>query len=224
MNSDPIKTFSLEPPKEVCISLHPDFKTPRIDWGVIPEHWKDAWYDEETDEDHPRELIPEDRSGHRPELDGMSMSDIWDHEKKDWKIQPPGMEGVYHFLQMPDYVKHEMPLREFTKNRLAIPWEKVEGINDFEQCEKAVILANNIAKESTNSELPNSSGFYWWRASKDEDWRMLQIIDFAADLTGEPPSLAAYDVELKAWSGRTLKAWKIHDPIGEWIECQKPKD
>jgi hypothetical protein len=70
--------------------------------------------------------------------------------------------------------------------------------------------------------LPCSAGFYWWRVSADEDWRMVQIVDFAAGYPEEPPHLAAYDVEKHAWGGRTLRMWEIHDPIGEWVECHKP--
>ncbi|MFM2243046.1 MAG: hypothetical protein RLZ97_1901 [Verrucomicrobiota bacterium] len=51
---------------------------------------------------------------------------------------------------------------------------------------------------------------------------MVHIVDFAAPYPGEPPHLAAYDVEFQAWGGRTLRMWAIHDPVGEWIPCRKP--
>jgi hypothetical protein len=72
--------------------------------------------------------------------------------------------------------------------------------------------------------LPTAAGFYWWRVSAAEDWRMVQIVDFAADLPDEPTHLAAYDVEKHAWGGRTLRMWAIHDPIGEWVQCHKPNN
>jgi len=70
--------------------------------------------------------------------------------------------------------------------------------------------------------LPDAAGFYWWRKCPDQEWRMVQIVDFAAGYPSEPPKLAAYDVEYRAWGGRTLRMWEIHDPIGEWVECHKP--
>ena len=85
-------------------------------------------------------------------------------------------------------------------------------------------MSEKIKHENTDAgerlpALPCSAGFYWWRVSADEDWRMVQIVDFAAGYPEEPPYLAAYDVEKHAWGGRTLRMW---DPIGEWVECHKP--
>lgn len=71
------------------------------------------------------------------------------------------------------------------------------------------------------SALPDAAGFYWWRKYSDQDWRMVHIVDFAAPYPGEPPHLAAYDVEYQAWGGRTLRMWAIHDPIGQWIKLHK---
>jgi hypothetical protein len=72
------------------------------------------------------------------------------------------------------------------------------------------------------SALPDEAGFYWWRKYPDQEWRMVHIVDFAAGYPGEPPHLAAYDVEYRAWGGRTLRMWAIHDPIGEWLTIRKP--
>jgi hypothetical protein len=72
------------------------------------------------------------------------------------------------------------------------------------------------------SALPDEAGFYWWRKYPDQEWRMVHIVDFAAGYPGEPPHLAAYDVEYSAWGGRTLRMWAIHDPIGEWLTIRKP--
>lgn len=81
---------------------------------------------------------------------------------------------------------------------------------------------NNLPPATCSARLPTKPGFYWWRVSSIEDWRMVHIVDFALGCPGEPPHLAAYDVEKGAWGGRTLRMWEIHDPIGEWIECVKP--
>ena len=55
---------------------------------------------------------------------------------------------------------------------------------------------------------------------------MVQIVDFAADAgyTAHPRHLAAYDVEKHAWGGRTLQMWAILDPVGQWVQCEKPND
>jgi len=53
---------------------------------------------------------------------------------------------------------------------------------------------------------------------------MVHIVDFAAGYPNEKPHLVAYDIEFRAWSGRTLRMWAIHDPIGEWMPCRKPHD
>ena len=67
---------------------------------------------------------------------------------------------------------------------------------------------------------PCSAGFFWWRATPEKPWRMVQIVDFRPE--GEP-YLCAYDVELKEWGGRTLKTWDEREPTGEWIEIRKPE-
>lgn len=70
--------------------------------------------------------------------------------------------------------------------------------------------------------LPTTAGWFWWRGNDKDEWRMVQVIDFAAGFQDLEPHLAAYDVERRAWLGRTLRMWPIHDPIGEWLECNKP--
>jgi hypothetical protein len=85
--------------EEVCISEHPNFHKVIEEWGVIPAHWRDTIIDYETGELGEPEWIPENREGHRPELDGMSMADMWYYEKKCWKIHPPGFEGIRYFLR-----------------------------------------------------------------------------------------------------------------------------
>lgn len=72
------------------------------------------------------------------------------------------------------------------------------------------------------SALPDEPGFYWWRKYPDQEWRMVHIVDFAAGYPGEPQHLAAYDVEYRAWGGRTLRMWAIHDPVGQWLAIHKP--
>ena len=79
-----------------------------------------------------------------------------------------------------------------------------------------------VAAGAPGSALPESPGFYWWRKYPDQEWRMVQIVDFAAPSPGEPTHRAAYDVEYRAWGGRTLRLWAIHDPIGEWLTIRKP--
>lgn len=79
-----------------------------------------------------------------------------------------------------------------------------------------------VAAATHCSALPVEPGFYWWRKYPDQEWRMVHIVDFAAGCPGEPPHLAAYDIEFRAWGGRTLRMWAIHDPIGEWLPISKP--
>ena len=83
--------------EEVCISEHPAFHEKRSDWGVIETHWSPVYDDEGYEIE--REWIPENRRKYRPELDGMSLADMWDDEKNDWRIQPPGFEGITRFMR-----------------------------------------------------------------------------------------------------------------------------
>jgi len=78
--------------------------------------------------------------------------------------------------------------------------------------------------EESICQLPCGPGFFWWRVSANDDWRMVQIVDFAAGIPTAQPHLAAYDVEKHDWSGRTLRIWELHEPIGEWIKCHKPNE
>ena len=68
--------------------------------------------------------------------------------------------------------------------------------------------------------MPCSAGFFWWRATPEKAWRMVQIVDFRPE---GPPYLCAYDVELKEWGGRTLKVWAEMEPASEWIAVRKPE-
>ena len=81
--------------EEVSISQHPSFHEVRNDWGVIPAHFETVEWDESVRQ----EWVPENRAGYRPELDGKSLADMWDAEKEEWAIQPPGMEGITSFLR-----------------------------------------------------------------------------------------------------------------------------
>jgi len=90
--------------EEALISEHPSFHDVRYDWGVIPAHFETVEWDE-WGETVRQEWVPENRSGHRPELDGKSLADMWDAEKQDWAIQPPGAGGITHFLR----IKHSCP-------------------------------------------------------------------------------------------------------------------
>jgi len=83
--------------EEVPISEHPNFHKKFATWGIIPAG-RHPIYDE-CGEMVAEIITPENRDGYRPELDGMSMSDMWDVERQDWRIQPPGMEGVTKFLK-----------------------------------------------------------------------------------------------------------------------------
>jgi len=82
--------------REAPISEHPKFHTPRPEWGVIDAHWSRTYDD--YGEESGVEWIPENRAGHRPELDGMSMADMWDFERGEWRIDPPGFSGITSFL------------------------------------------------------------------------------------------------------------------------------
>jgi hypothetical protein len=92
--------------EEACISEHPCFTKKQAEWGVRDEYWTPEWEDMETGEYHESEFIPEDRSGHKPELDGMSMADMWDYEKGEWRIKPPGYEGITTFMRPKLIVEH----------------------------------------------------------------------------------------------------------------------
>lgn len=85
--------------EESSITEHPEFNVKRNDWGVRHAYWIDASYDLDGNEISPAEFVPEDRSKYRPDLDGMAMADMWDNEKGDWRITPPGMEGITTFLR-----------------------------------------------------------------------------------------------------------------------------
>lgn len=64
--------------------------------------------------------------------------------------------------------------------------------------------------------LPTEKGFYWWRASKGDSWRLIQIVDLGNGM------LVSYDIELKSFSGLMLDHWIGHNPIGYWIKLKKP--
>ena len=81
-------------------------------------------------------------------------------------------------------------------------------------------LENKLTAPEGCAPLPCSAGFFWWRATAEKPWRMVQIVDFRPE--GEP-YLCAYDVELKEWGGRTLKVWAEMHPPGQWIDVRKPE-
>lgn len=78
---------------EKPITEHPLFNVQRVDWGVIPQF-------EIVNEDGETEVIPEDRTNYRPDMDGLSMADMWDDELQNWRenFPPPGMAGIKSFL------------------------------------------------------------------------------------------------------------------------------
>lgn len=84
-----------------------------------------------------------------------------------------------------------------------------------EECAKSNVefLLPNPTPSST---LPTLSGFYWWRKSDADKWRMVQVVDFGDD------RLMSYDVQHRNWSGRSLKGWAEHFPIGDWIAVPTP--
>jgi hypothetical protein len=89
-------------------------------------------------------------------------------------------------------------------------------------CPNAKEKADDRLALTPCSALPETAGFFWWRKYPDQEWRMVHIVDFAAGYPGESPHLAAYDIEFRAWGGRTLRMWAIHEPIGEWLPICKP--
>lgn len=64
--------------------------------------------------------------------------------------------------------------------------------------------------------LPDTAGFYWWRETEADEWRMVQWVDFGDG------HLVSYDIEKKLWGGRSMHAWQKHDPPGFWIAIEKP--
>jgi hypothetical protein len=71
-------------------------------------------------------------------------------------------------------------------------------------------------------QLPAAEGFYWWRETPEKAWRMVQVVDFAASVE-DKSHLMTYDVQNHSWSGRSLKGWADHFPIGEWIHVPLPE-
>ncbi len=70
-----------------------------------------------------------------------------------------------------------------------------------------------------SGELPDIAGFFWWRKSAADAWRMVQVINFGDD--GDP-HLMTYDVQHNSWSGRTLINWAEFFPVGEWQQVTPP--
>ena len=68
---------------------------------------------------------------------------------------------------------------------------------------------------------PLCAGFYWWRQTPADAWRMVQVVDFNVGL-GMPPHLAAYDIEKDEWGGHTIALWKARKPLGEWLPIERP--
>lgn len=69
--------------------------------------------------------------------------------------------------------------------------------------------------------LPTKPGFYWWRETPADEFRMVQVIDFSE---GQLKHLCAYDVQHKAWSGYSFDVWQHHRPVGEWQPVATPED
>jgi hypothetical protein len=72
-------------------------------------------------------------------------------------------------------------------------------------------------------QLPSEEGFYWWRENPERTWRMVQVVDFASGVE-DKARLMTYDVQNYSWSGRSLKGWADHFPIGEWLHVPMPND
>jgi len=70
--------------------------------------------------------------------------------------------------------------------------------------------------------LPSDEGFFWWRENSGKPWRMVQVVDFSPSLE-DKAFMMTYDVQNHSWSGRSLRAWAMHFPIGEWIHVSPPK-
>ena len=77
-----------------------------------------------------------------------------------------------------------------------------------------------MASESTPcSELPDSTGFYWWRETDRHEWRMIHVISYGDD---NPETFGTYDVQHGRWRGRSLRNWRKWEPIGEWSPVYPP--
>lgn len=75
--------------------------------------------------------------------------------------------------------------------------------------------------ESPVRHLPSEEGFFWWRENPSKAWRMVQVVDFASGVE-DKAHLMTYDVQNHSWSGRSLRGWADHFPIGEWFHVPLP--
>lgn len=71
--------------------------------------------------------------------------------------------------------------------------------------------------------LPTEAGFYWWRSSAGDPWRMVHVLNFAEGIR-EKPHLVTYDVQCQSWMGRDLNAWASHFKVGEWVRVLPPSN
>ena len=71
------------------------------------------------------------------------------------------------------------------------------------------------------SALPRVAGFYWWRETIADEWRMVEITP-SSDGTCKPGEMHAYDRERGEWGGRNLQVWEALRMPGKWILIRKP--
>lgn len=77
-----------------------------------------------------------------------------------------------------------------------------------------------LAKQEGIVSEPITQGFYWWRQTQQDAWRMVRVVDHS-DGTGLPV-LCAYDAEQFRFGGKTISVWKRHGPLGEWRAVERP--
>ena len=71
--------------------------------------------------------------------------------------------------------------------------------------------------------LPVTTGFFWWRETSNDEWRVIHVISHELDgAVTNPDYLSTYDVHHHRWSGRSMRCWREYDPIGEWCEILPP--
>jgi hypothetical protein len=71
--------------------------------------------------------------------------------------------------------------------------------------------------------LPDTPGFFWWRETCNDAWRVIHVISHELDgAVTDPDYLSTYDVHHHRWSGRSIRCWREYDSIGEWCEILPP--
>ena len=66
-----------------------------------------------------------------------------------------------------------------------------------------------------DTHLPTQPGFYWWRATASDAWRVVWVANVGP---AGAPLLIGTDVEQETFINQPLETWARRGlPIGEWI-------